>query len=41
MIRYCLLIGFLTACLSPILDAADARQEVVIVHFGDSTCITG
>jgi hypothetical protein len=21
-------------------EAADARQEVVIVHFGDSTCIT-
>ena len=41
MIRHCSLIGFLAASLSPILEAAEARQEVVIVHFGDSTCITG
>jgi lysophospholipase L1-like esterase len=41
MIRYLALIGLLAACLSPNLKAADARQEAVIVHFGDSTCITG
>ena len=41
MIRHCSLIGFLAASLSPVLEAAEARQEVVIVHFGDSTCITG
>ena len=40
MIRFCALAGLLAACLSPTLKAADARQEVVIVHFGDSTCIT-
>jgi hypothetical protein len=41
MIRFCSLTGLLAACLPPTLEAADARQEVVIVHFGDSTCITG
>ena len=40
MIRYCVLIGLLATCLSPVVEAAEARQEVVIVHFGDSTCIT-
>ena len=41
MIRLYLLIGLLAACSSPVLAGAEARQEVVIVHFGDSTCITG
>jgi lysophospholipase L1-like esterase len=41
MFRLCSLIGLLATWLSPILEAEEARQEVVIVHFGDSTCITG
>ena len=40
MIRYCSLIGLLAACLSGGIEPAEARQEIVIVHFGDSTCIT-
>ena len=40
MIRLCCLACLLAACLSQPAEAADARQEVVIVHFGDSTCIT-
>jgi lysophospholipase L1-like esterase len=40
MIRYWSLIGLLVACLSGRIEPAQARQEIVIVHFGDSTCIT-
>jgi hypothetical protein len=40
MIRYCSLIGLLAACLSGSIEPAETRQEIVIVHFGDSTCIT-
>jgi len=40
MIRYCSLIGLLAACLSVGIEAAEGRQGIVIVHFGDSTCIT-
>jgi len=40
MIRFCSLAGLLAACLSATLATAETRQEVVVVHFGDSTCIT-
>ena len=40
MIQLFSLAGLLAACLSQPAEAADALQEVVIVHFGDSTCIT-
>ncbi len=41
MIRVFSLAVLLAVCLSPTLEAADDPREVVIVHFGDSTCITG
>jgi len=41
MIGLCCLACLLAPCLSPTLAATGARQDVVIVHFGDSTCITG
>jgi lysophospholipase L1-like esterase len=40
MIRLCCITCLLAPCLLQPAEAADARQEVVIVHFGDSTCIT-
>ncbi len=40
MIRYCALTVLLLARPSPILDTAEARHEIVIVHFCDSTCIS-
>ena len=40
MIRLCCLACLLAPCLLQPAKAADARPEVVIVHFGDSTCIT-
>lgn len=43
MIRLVLLfsVGALAACPMQCIGAADTHQEVVVVHFGDSTCITG
>ena len=40
MIRPYCLACLLAPCLLQPVEGADTRQEVVIVHFGDSTCIT-
>lgn len=33
-------VGALAACPMRCIEASDAHQKVVVVHFGDSTCIT-